>query len=161
MSREELAGVLSHELAHVKHRDILICSVAGTMATVIMFLASIAKYGTLLGRRGWNPVNLAAGLLMALLAPVAASLVQAAISRSREYLADEDGANIAQTPDGLADALEKIGVASGRGQAVRAAGPATASLFIVNPLSRGFLMSLFATHPPLEERIQRLRGQRI
>jgi heat shock protein HtpX len=161
MNREELAGVLSHELAHVKHRDILICSVAACMASVIMLLASMAKFTAIFGGRREGSGNILSALLLALLAPLAAALIQAAISRSREYLADEDGANIAQTPYGLANALEKLGSASARGLAVRSAGPANASLFIVNPLSAGALGSLFATHPPLEERIQRLRGQRI
>jgi heat shock protein HtpX len=162
MGREELAGVLSHELAHVKHRDILICSVAACMASAIMFLSFMARSAAFLGgRRGAGAGGLLSGLLLTFLAPLAAALIQAAISRSREYLADEDGANIAQTPDGLANALEKLGTASARGMAVRTAGPATANLFIVNPLSAGALGRLFATHPPLEERIQRLRGLRL
>ncbi|MDR1313569.1 MAG: M48 family metalloprotease [Deltaproteobacteria bacterium] len=162
MTREELAGVLSHELAHVKHRDILVCSVAAAMASAVMFLASMARYAALFGRgrgRGGGVGGILPGLLLALLAPLAATLVQAAISRSREYLADEEGANIAQTPYGLADALEKLG--RGAGRPVASAGPATASLFIVNPLSASGISGLFATHPPLEERIQRLRGLRI
>jgi heat shock protein HtpX len=164
MSREELAGVLSHELAHVKHRDILICSVAACMASVIMLLATMARFTALFGgrREGGGAGNIISVLLMALLAPLAASLIQAAISRSREYLADEGGADIAQTPVGLANALEKLGEISARRGPVRTASPATASLFIVNPLSAsGWMNGLFATHPPLEERVQRLRGQRI
>lgn len=166
MNREELAGVLSHELAHVKHRDILICSVAAVMASVIMFLANMAKFAAIFGgggdsRRG-GAVNMVAALLMALLAPVAALLIQAAISRSREYLADEGGADIAQTPMGLASALEKLGnVSSRRVSASHSyATPANANLFIVNPLNVSGISNLFATHPPLEERIQRLRGLR-
>jgi heat shock protein HtpX len=162
MNREELAGVLSHELAHVKHRDILICSIAAVMASVIMLLANMAKFGALFGggRRGGG--NIISALLMALLAPLAAALIQAAISRSREYLADSGGADIAQTPDGLASALEKLGrVAQNPASAsVVNATPANANLFIVNPLSGRSFSSLFATHPPLEERIQRLRGLR-
>ncbi|MDR1036954.1 MAG: zinc metalloprotease HtpX [Deltaproteobacteria bacterium] len=160
MDREELAGVLSHELAHVKHRDILICSVAATMASAIMMLASMAKFAAVLGpRRGRGGAGgLLTGLLLALFAPVAAALIQAAISRSREYLADDEGANISQTPDYLARALEKL---SGASRPVATAGPATAPLFIVNPLAISGLSNLFATHPPLEERIQRLRGLRL
>jgi heat shock protein HtpX len=161
MNREELAGVLSHELAHVKHRDILICSVAAVMSSVIMLLANMAKFTAILGvgdRRGGG--NIISSLLMAILAPLAAVLIQAAISRSREYLADEGGADIAQTPNGLASALEKLGEVSNRGITVASASPSNASLFIVNPLSSRGLANLFATHPPLEERIQRLRGMR-
>jgi heat shock protein HtpX len=164
VSREELAGVLGHELAHVKHRDILICSVAAAMASVIMFLANMAKYATIFsgfrsrgGRGGMNPL---AGLLMAFLAPVAALMIQAAISRSREYLADDGGADIAGSSLGLASALEKLQNAQGRAPA-RSASPETASLFIVNPLSAGALSNLFATHPPTAERIARLRGLTI
>jgi heat shock protein HtpX len=176
MNREELAGVLSHELAHVKHRDILICSIAAVMASVIMLLATMAKYGAMIAgmvpekRRGIGEsaiFSMVVTLLMALLAPLAAALIQAAISRSREYLADEGGADIAQTPEGLASALEKLGRVSSN-QAVATHTYTTPSyvtlansnLFIVNPLSVQSFSSLFATHPPLEERIQRLRGLR-
>jgi heat shock protein HtpX len=146
----------------VKHRDILICSVAATMASAIMFLASMARYMSVAGRGGRGAGGIISAVLLSLLAPVAAALIQAAISRSREFRADEGGADIAQTPDGLANALEKLGRVSGRPATVASAGPATASLFIVNPLSaRGMLSNMFASHPPLEERIQRLRGQRI
>ncbi|MDR1164267.1 MAG: M48 family metalloprotease [Deltaproteobacteria bacterium] len=161
MTREELAGVLSHELAHVKHRDILIGSVAAVLASVILFLANMAKFAALFGgRRRGGAGNLVQALLLAFLAPLAAALIQAAISRSREYLADEDGANIAQTPMGLASALEKLQKAALRVGPPRHATPETASLFIVNPLSGRSLTALFATHPPIEERIQRLRGLR-
>jgi heat shock protein HtpX len=161
MNREELAGVLSHELAHVKHRDILICSLAAVFASVIMLLANFAKFATLFGGvrdgRGGNPI---AALLMAFLAPFAAMLIQAAISRSREYLADDGGADIAGSSLGLANALEKLQQGTSRGVVTATATPETANLYIVNPLSMGGLSSLFATHPPIEERIQRLRGMR-
>lgn len=161
MNREELAGVLSHELAHVKHRDILIGSVAAVLASVILFLANAARFLSIFGgMRGQNRGNPLAALLLVFLAPLAAALIQAAISRSREYLADEGGADIAQTPLGLASALEKLSQASQRGAVVRSATPETASLFIVNPLNMRSLSNLFATHPPIEERIQRLRGLR-
>jgi heat shock protein HtpX len=163
MNREELAGVLSHELAHVKHRDILIGSVAGVMASVIMLLASIARLGSFAGRRGGRgggPFGAAALLLTAVLAPVAAMLIQAAISRSREYLADDGGADIAGSSLGLASALEKLQSAQSR-LPTRTAAPETASLYIVNPLSAGSLGNLFATHPPTAERVARLRGMTI
>ena len=164
VTREELAGVLGHELAHVKHRDILICSVAAVMASVIMLLANMAKYAAIFsaaggrGRRGGaNPL---AAILMIFLAPLAGALIQAAISRSREYLADDGGADIAGSSLGLASALEKLQASQGR-IPMRTASPETASLYIVNPLSLGRLSSLFATHPPTAERIARLRGMTI
>ncbi|MDR1922103.1 MAG: zinc metalloprotease HtpX [Candidatus Adiutrix sp.] len=160
MNREELAGVLAHELTHIKNRDILIGSVAAVMSGVIMLLANMAKFGLLFsgggrddGRAGLNPL---AALLMAVLAPVAALLIQAAISRSREYLADDGGADIAGTPFGLASALEKL---SGRSETMRRATPDTAHMYITNPLRARAMNNLFATHPPIEERIARLRGE--
>jgi heat shock protein HtpX len=159
MDRDELAGVLAHELAHVKDRDILIGSIAATLAGAIMMLANMARwsaiFGGLGGRDGEGPGILGL-LLTSILAPVAALLVQMGISRSREYLADQEGAKIAGSPEGLARALEKLGADSGRLQA----NPATSHLFIVSPLSGGGLRSLFSTHPPLEERIARLRGRK-
>jgi heat shock protein HtpX len=162
MNREELAGVLGHELTHVKHRDILIGSVAAIMASVIMLLANIAKFTAIFGggRNSRGALNIIPGILMALLAPLAACLIQAAISRKREYLADDGGADIAGRPEGLASALEKLQSAQGHGQLAKAS-PETASMFIVNPLSAQTLNNLFATHPPTEERIRRLRGLSI
>jgi len=159
MNREELAGVLGHELAHIKNRDILVGSLAAVLAGAIMFLAGLARFGALSGsgqgRGGGHP---ALGLLMAFLAPMAALIIQAAISRSREYLADDGGADIAGTPNGLASALNKLGLRQGQtGREV----PAAAHLYIVNPLNTRSLSNLFATHPPLEERIARLRGEII
>ncbi|MDR2945532.1 MAG: zinc metalloprotease HtpX [Candidatus Adiutrix sp.] len=158
MNREELAGVLAHELTHIKNRDILVGSVAAVLAGVIMLLANIAKFSFMfLGNRdqegGSNPI---AALVLAILAPIAAMLIQAAISRSREYLADDGGADVAGTPYGLASALEKLGRSS---QAPLEAAPNTAHMYIVNPLSARSLGNLFSTHPPLEERIARLRGE--
>ena len=160
MNREELAGVLSHELTHIKNRDILVGSVAAVMAGVIMLLANIAKFGMLFsgGRDSQGGGNPIAVLLMAILAPVAAMIIQAAISRSREYLADDGGADIAGTPHGLASALAKL---ANFHQAPQAASPNTAHMYIVNPLSGRSLNNLFATHPPIEERIARLRGEII
>ncbi|MDR1658028.1 MAG: zinc metalloprotease HtpX [Deltaproteobacteria bacterium] len=165
VNREELAGVLGHELAHVKHRDILIGSVAAVMATVIMFLANMAKFASLFsGFRGDNrrggAGNLLAGILLAVLAPLAALLIQAAISRSREYLADDGGADIAGSSLGLASALDKLQRSQGR-IPMASASPETASLYIVNPLSVSTFKNLFSTHPPTEERINRLRGMTI
>ena len=162
VSREELAGVQGHELAHVKHRDILICSVAAVMASVIMLLANMAKYATLLsvGRSRGRGVNPLAAILMAVLAPLAAMIIQAAISRSREYLADDGGADIAGSSLGLASALEKLQNAQTR-LPMATATPETASLYIVNPLSAKSLRNLFSTHPPTEERVARLRGMTV
>jgi len=164
MSREEAMGVLAHELAHVKNRDILIGSIAATMAGAIMMLADMARWSAFFGggRRDQEEGGGGGGLgliLMSIIAPLAAMLIQMAISRSREYMADATGAGFAGTPEGLARALEKLGAYSK--QLPMDASPATAHMFIVNPLSGRSLMSLFSTHPPLEERIARLRGQRF
>lgn len=163
MSREEIMGVLAHELAHVRNRDILIGSIAATMAGAVMMLADMARWSAIFGggRRdeeggGGGGLGL---ILMSILAPLGAMLIQMAISRSREYMADATGASFAGTPDGLARALEKLGAYSKR--LPMDASPSTAHMFIVNPLSGRSLMSLFSTHPPLEERIARLRGQRF
>lgn len=163
MSREEAMGVLAHELAHVKNRDILIGSIAATMAGAIMMLADMARWSAIFGggHRDREEGGGGGGLgliLMSIIAPLAAMLIQMAISRSREYLADATGAAFAGTPEGLARALEKLGAYSK--QLPMDASPSTAHMFIVNPLSGRSLMSLFSTHPPLEERIARLRGQR-
>ncbi len=163
MDRDEIAGVISHELGHVRNRDILIGSVAATMAGAIMMLANMARWAAIFGgpRRdsesGGGPGGLGL-IVMSILAPVAAMMIQMAISRSREYLADRTGAQIAGGSEGLARALEKLG-AYGRGGASMDANPATAHMFTVNPLSGGALMNLFSTHPPLHERIARLRGR--
>jgi len=151
---DELEGVIAHELAHVKHRDILISSVAATLAAAIMMVARFAVFfggGRSDDREGQNPIAM---ILTIVLAPVAAMLIQAAISRSREYDADAGGASIAGHPDGLVSALRKIEVAS---KAVPLeANPATAHMFIIKPFSAGSLFSLFSTHPPTEERIKAL-----
>jgi len=158
MNREELAGVLAHELAHVKNRDILIGSIAATMAGAIMMLASIARWSAIFG--GGSDDNKGMGgfglIIMSILAPIAAVLIQTAISRSREYMADSSGARFAQNNEGLASALEKLGAYSRKRP--MDANPSTAHMFIVNPLSGQKMMSLFSTHPPLNDRIARLRG---
>ena len=159
MGRDEVMGVLAHEMAHVKNRDILIGSIAATMAGAIMILASMARWTAFLGGGdddeggGLGAIGL---IVMSLLAPIAAMLIQMAISRSREYQADATGARFAGSPQGLAKALEKLGAYARR--LPMEANPSTAHMFIVNPLSGRSLMSLFSTHPPLEERIARLRG---
>lgn len=163
MDREEVMGVLAHELAHVKNRDILIGSIAATLAGAIMVLATMARYAAIFGGGSRSDDEGGGGgaiglLAMSLLAPIAAMVIQMAISRSREYLADSTGAEFAGKPDGLASALEKLGAYSGR--LPMNANPSTAHMFTVNPLSGRSLMSLFSTHPPLEERIARLRGAR-
>ncbi len=162
LDREELKGVLAHEMSHVGNRDILIGSVAATLAGVVMMLANMARWAAMFGGmggrdnegRGGNALGLIA---MSILAPLAAMLIQMAISRSREYQADASGAGLTGNPYALASALEKLQRASQR-VPMREAGQATAHMFIVNPLSGRSLMSLFSTHPPLEERVRRLRG---
>ena len=160
LSEAELEGVMAHELAHVKHRDILISSVAATIAAAVMMAARMAMYAGMFSggrddRNGQsNPIAL---LAMMILAPVAAMLIQAAISRSREFVADAGGAAIAGNPYGLADALRKIEAAAKR--VPLDANPATAHMFIVKPFSGGGLMSMFSTHPPTEARIRALLGE--
>lgn len=161
LSARELRGVMAHELTHVKHRDILISTISATMAGAISALANFAMF---FGGRSEDgrPANPLVGILVALLAPLAASLIQMAISRGREYEADRGGAEISGDPQALADALGKIQMyAEGRiplGPAE--AHPETAQMMILNPLSSGGLKSLFSTHPPTEERIARLRAMR-
>ena len=164
LSDAELEGVIAHELAHVKHRDILISSVAATLAAVIMFAANSAKWAMMFGGyggghdrdRGSNPIALLATII---LAPLAAGLIQMAISRSREFAADAGGAQIAGNPYGLADALRKIDAAS---KAVPLnANPATAHMFIIQPFSKAAFASWFSSHPPTEARIQALLGTGI
>jgi len=164
MTDEEFEGVIAHELGHVKNRDILISSVAATIAGAITFLATMARWGALFGgyggsnddrgRGGGNAVTL---LLTAILAPVAAMVVQMAISRSREFAADATGARIAGQPYGLAKALEKLDACSKR--LPMQATQATAHMFIVAPFSGSAFMNLFSTHPPIEERVRRLLGR--
>ena len=158
MNRDELAGVLGHELGHVKNRDILIGSIAATMAGAIMMLASMARWSAIFGFGNDNNEGVGGfGLIvMSILAPVAALLIQTAISRSREYQADASGAHFAGNNEGLAHALEKLGSYSKR--LPINANPSTAHMFIVNPLSGQKMMNLFSTHPPLNDRIARLRG---
>jgi heat shock protein HtpX len=165
MKREELEGVIAHELSHVKNRDILVSSIAATLAGVIMMLANMARWAAIFGGgRGERDDEGGAGgllglIVMSVLAPIAAVVIQMAISRSREYLADATGAKVSGNPLGLASALEKLERST---QVVPLeARPESAHLFIVNPLSGSALLNLFSTHPPIEERIARLRAMTV
>ncbi len=160
LSREELEGVIGHELAHIKHRDILISTIAATIAGAISYLAYMAQWALIFGGRGddedGNPL---VTIVMMIVAPVAAMIIQMAISRSREYAADSGGARITGNPGYLADALKKLNMASRK--IPFKAKPATAHMFIVNPLSGGGITKLFSTHPPMEERIARLENMML
>jgi heat shock protein HtpX len=160
MKRDEIMGVLAHEMAHVHNRDILIGSIAATMAGAIMMLATMARWAAIFGGGRGNNDNGGLGaiglIVMSIVAPIGAMIIQMAISRSREYQADATGAKLAGSSTGLANALEKLGSYSR--QLPMNASPSTAHMFIVNPLSGRSMMNLFSTHPPMEERIARLRG---
>ncbi len=157
LSTEELAGVLAHELAHIKNRDILTGTIVATLVATITYLAQMASWAAFFGRHDNDEDSGLGSLFMIILAPIAATLLQLAISRSREYAADESGASICGDPLSLASALQKL---SGANDTVpmQSATPATAHMFIVNPLRGGGMMKLFSTHPPMEERISRLRA---
>jgi heat shock protein HtpX len=160
LSKEELRAVLAHEMAHVRNRDTLTSAIAATLAGVVMMVARMAYWGALFGGMRRDERDEGGGaigfLAMVIVAPIAATVIQLAISRAREYEADATGARTLHNPDQLASALEKIGVYSQR--IPLAAGPATAHLWIVNPLRGNWLANLFSTHPPIEERIRRLRS---
>lgn len=161
LSTEELEGVIAHELAHVKHRDILVGTIAATIAGAISYTAQMAQWAMIFGGRRddddrGSPV---AAIVMMIVGPIAAMLVQMAISRSREYGADAGGARICGNPRYLANALKKLHVASQR--IPMNANPATAHMFIVSPLSGGGVLKLFSTHPPMEERVARLEAMRM
>ncbi|MBM4135522.1 MAG: zinc metalloprotease HtpX [Nitrospira sp.] len=159
LSREELEGVIAHELAHIKHRDVLVGTIAATIAGAISYLAQMAQWAMIFGGRsdnegkGSNPI---AALVMMIVGPIAAMMVQMAISRSREYGADADGARIAGNPLYLANALKKLHMASQK--IPMDANPATSHMFIVNPLTGGGILRLFSTHPPIEKRVARLES---
>lgn len=158
LNREELEGVLSHELTHIKNKDMLIGSIAATLAGAIIMLANMAKWAAIFGSFGGDDDEgggIFGLIMMAILAPIAAMIIQMAISRSREYLADEGGAKISGKPHGLASALEKISQAS-KATPMKA-NPSTAHMFTVNPLTGKSFVNLFSTHPPVEERVARLR----
>ena len=160
LSEEELKGVLAHELSHISHRDILIGTIAATIAGAISLIATMARWGAIFGggddREGGGMAQFAVMLILTTLASLAALLIQMAISRSREYLADEGGARLAGNPLFLARALAKLDAKAQR--IPMEANPATAHMFIVNPLRGGGVMGLFSTHPPMEERIRRLEA---
>ena len=161
LNREELEGVIAHELAHIQHRDILIASIVATLAGAITMIARMAGWAAMFGGYGGSRDRDRGGgaigfILMAVLAPIAAMLIQLWISRTREYDADAGGAQLAGTPSGLAGALEKL--ERGVQAAPLDANPSSAHMFIVNPLSGRSLMGLFSTHPPIAERVARLRA---
>jgi heat shock protein HtpX len=163
-TRDELKGVLSHELSHVINRDILVSSVAATLAGVVLMLGSWMRWAAIFGGFGGRDDEGRGGglelIVMAFLAPLAATLIQLAISRTREYAADASGARLSHHPLYLANALRKLEMANERMPMANAT-PATAHLFIVNPLRSGLLSRLFSTHPPLEERIRRLEAMSV
>jgi len=164
LNEDEIKGVLGHELAHIYNRDILLATIVASFASAIMMLANMARWVAFFGgssrdrRDGGNPIGLIALLITAILAPLAAILIQAAISRQREYLADATGAKFAGTPTGLANALRKLFAASRK--IPLEASPATSHMFIVKPFSGEALFNLFSTHPPIEKRIERLMENR-
>jgi heat shock protein HtpX len=166
LSPDELEGVMAHELGHVRNRDILISTIAATMAGAIMMLARMAQFAAMFGgarhqddEEGGGGGGIVGMILLAILAPLAAMLIQMAISRAREYLADATGAQISRKPWALADALEKL--ERGATALPMDANPSTAHMFIVNPLRGSSLLNLFSTHPPVEQRVARLRAMRI
>jgi heat shock protein HtpX len=161
LSRDELEGVMAHELAHVQNRDILVSTIAATFAGAIAMLGNMLQWAAIFGAGRSDEEegggSLIGGLLMAIVAPIAAMLIQMAVSRSREYLADAGGARLCGNPLALANALRKLQVGA-QVRPMEEARPATAHLFIVNPLRGSALLSLFSTHPPMEERIARLES---
>ncbi|MGB2706085.1 MAG: zinc metalloprotease HtpX [Candidatus Omnitrophota bacterium] len=162
LDEDELKGVLAHELAHVKNRDTLIMTVTAALAGAIMMLAYMARWAAIFGgysrdRRGSG--NIISLIAISILAPIAAVIVQLAISRSREYAADRQGAYFAKDPTGLASALRRLSEAA-KVRPMKEASPQTAHLFIVNPFRASFITNLFSTHPPIDERIKRLRGMK-
>ena len=160
LTREELMGVMAHELSHVKHRDILIGSIAATVAGAISYMAHMAQWAMIFGGRDDEDSNPVALIATMILAPIAAMLVQMAISRSREYLADEGGAKMCGNPFYLSNALRKLEMANTQAP-MQKVNEATAHMFIVNPLRGGGMRAMFSTHPPIEERVRRLESMTI
>lgn len=162
LNERELAGVIGHELSHVFHRDILISTIAATIAGAIMMLSNMVRWGMMFGGYGGRDRQERGGglemLVVVLLAPLAATLIQLAVSRSREYDADRGGADLTQDPLSLASALQKIASDNTNARVPLTTSPATAHLWIANPLRGGGLMSLFSTHPPTAERVRRLEA---
>jgi heat shock protein HtpX len=156
LDTNETAGVIAHELAHVKNRDILTGTIAATLVGTITYIAQMAGWALMFGRNDDDEGGGLSSLALLIVAPIAATLLQLAISRSREFAADYDGSKISEKPLSLASALAKLQMANER-KPVNHTGPATAHMFIVNPLHGGGVVKLFSTHPPVEERIKRLK----
>ena len=157
LNHEELKGVIAHEVAHVKNRDILISTIAGTIAGVISYIATMAQFAAIFGGRDRENSNALSLILLAIVTPIIAALIQLAISRSREYMADATGANIVKNSKGLSSALEKLHN-DVRRHPMRLGNQATAHLFITNPFKNSGITSLLMTHPPMNERIQKLKA---
>lgn len=161
LTKEELKGVMAHELSHVKNRDTLIATIAATIAGVISYLAYMTRFAAMFGNRdNENSGNIFALLGLAILTPIIATIIQLAISRSREYIADESGARMIKNPEALARALEKLELHN-KAHPMMFGSPATSSLFIVNPFRGQALLNLFSTHPQVQERVKRLRALKI
>ena len=160
LNKEELKGVIAHEISHVKNKDILITTIAATIAAVISYIAMFARFGAIFGGDDDNRGNIISILILAILTPIIAMIIQLAISRSREYLADETGARLIKNPTALANALQKLEEGAKK-TPMRMGGHATSSLFIVNPFSGGGLFALLSTHPPMQKRIARLKEMNV
>ncbi|MBI5871676.1 zinc metalloprotease HtpX [archaeon] len=158
LTDKELEGVIAHEIAHIRNRDILIATIAATIAGIVSYIAMMAQWAAIFGggERREGGSNLIGLLVLIIVVPIAATIIQLAISRTREYQADNSGAKIIKNPNSLADALEKL-EAGVKSHPLRHGNQATASLFIVNPFSAKGLLTLFSTHPPIDERVKRLR----
>lgn len=158
LNKDELGGVIGHELSHIKHNDILIGTMAATIVSAVVVVSSVAKWAAIMGGGGEDMGGTIKLIATAIIAPLAATLIQMAISRSREYYADAGAAKTTGQPEALASSLEKLTKAAKK--IPMDANPATAHMFIVNPLSGNMIMNLFSTHPPLEKRIERLRAMK-
>jgi len=158
LDEEELKGVISHELSHIKNKDVLIATIAAVIAGAISYIAMLARFSALFGRSDDKNMNIAELILLGILAPIIALIIQLAISRSREFLADETGSKILRNSQGLASALAKLNYES-KNKPLKT-NTATASLFIVNPLNGKGIMNLFSTHPSIQERVGRLRAMK-
>ncbi|MGM0405732.1 MAG: zinc metalloprotease HtpX [Thermoplasmatota archaeon] len=156
LNDDEVKGVISHEVAHIKNRDMLVMSIAATLAGAVTFMARMVWWQMLFSRRRMNPIF----LVTMILAPIGAIIIKLAISRKREFHADEEGARISKNPNALADALEKLEVAN-RKNPLKKQNPTTASLFIVNPFTKSAFVKLFSTHPPIEDRVENLRKMAV
>ena len=160
LDKRELRGVIAHEVAHIKNRDILIGSIAAVVAGAISYIAMMARWGAIFGGGRDDGDGMLGVILMSIIAPVIAMIISFAISRSREYLADSTGAGFTKDPNALADALQKLNAAN-KSKPMKNANPATSHMFIVNPLSAKAVLTLFSTHPPANKRIGKLRSMSI